>query len=491
MADISEEIQAIEQARFGPDVRGAIVDALEAMNENAEAAESWATGGSGGTPSATNNAKYYAEQAAEAVEDVTILKTTSLQYKGAYPDNSDVNNCGQNTVYTLQGNYTYTNKPPVTSGTIATIGVYGATNTSVQICIEFNTGVYYYRNKVSGTWRDWLVPDDHISIKYKGTYPNNSDVNNCEQNTIYTLAGSYTYDNKPPIASGTIVTIGVYGATNTSVQICIEFSTGYYYYRNKASGSWSPWINPNDNRYAKMFIKGNSIMVGSVWTLRNGAVSLHHYPSAWGNAPYSVVAKRFNISQQNVNDNILHSSTGFLFVPTNPSTGEPETSGSFLDNIIGNESLDIPAADLTNTDYLMTHFWFRDLMNYQIGSTSSTEGDGSLAGGVKTLVDFLNANYPETRLILVSVPPCDTSISIGGNPFTKSYTYGTIQELDTVMHQLAETYHFKYIDWQNMNLSYYYQKYTGGIYNDTKLNNVHANNEDTYRMMGEYLAEHL
>lgn len=62
MADISTELAAIQNAVYGEEVRGAIIDALEAMNESADSAEMWATGGTGGTASATNNAKYYSEQ---------------------------------------------------------------------------------------------------------------------------------------------------------------------------------------------------------------------------------------------------------------------------------------------------------------------------------------------------------------------------------------------------------------------------------------------
>lgn len=70
MADITTDINKIKEAVYGEEVRGAIVNALLAMNEQAEEAEEWATGNeSGGTPSATNNAKYYAERAQQVVND--------------------------------------------------------------------------------------------------------------------------------------------------------------------------------------------------------------------------------------------------------------------------------------------------------------------------------------------------------------------------------------------------------------------------------------
>lgn len=83
MADISTELRAISEAVYGEQVRGAIVDALEAMNENAEAAEAWATGGSGGTAGAQNNAKYYAEQAAQSASTFDVDDTLSIEGKAA------------------------------------------------------------------------------------------------------------------------------------------------------------------------------------------------------------------------------------------------------------------------------------------------------------------------------------------------------------------------------------------------------------------------
>lgn len=83
MADISNELQAIMDAVYGEEVRGSIHDALEKMNENAEAAEAWATGGSGGTAGAQNNAKYYSEQAAQSASTFEVDDTLSIEGKAA------------------------------------------------------------------------------------------------------------------------------------------------------------------------------------------------------------------------------------------------------------------------------------------------------------------------------------------------------------------------------------------------------------------------
>lgn len=81
MADISNEIQKIGQAVYGEEVRGAIMDALEAMNTQAAAAQEWATGQDEPTaePGETNNAAYYAAQAAASAEDAETAAASGLK----------------------------------------------------------------------------------------------------------------------------------------------------------------------------------------------------------------------------------------------------------------------------------------------------------------------------------------------------------------------------------------------------------------------------
>lgn len=98
-----------------------------------------------------------------------------------------------------------------------------------------------------------------------------------------------------------------------------------------------------------------------------------------------------------------------------------------------------------------------------------------------SLLEYMKESNGQCQLILVGVPPVSSTI-YGDGVFNTAYPNGsTIEGLDAVMHELAEKYHFVYIDWQGLNLSYYYHDYSDGM-------NVHANNEDTYRAMGGYLG---
>ena len=85
MADIGNEIDAIRAAKVGEQVRGDIANALEKMNEQAAAAQEWATGEDDPTaePSATNNAKFYAEKAEESALMLTVDPTLSVSGRAA------------------------------------------------------------------------------------------------------------------------------------------------------------------------------------------------------------------------------------------------------------------------------------------------------------------------------------------------------------------------------------------------------------------------
>lgn len=455
------------------------------------------------------------ESAADAAD--AAAEAVSACYRGQLP-NGSLNDVAVNSLYMIStgGNYTELPEDGFT-GLLYTIG----SGVKVQYAFKFETGAYWYRRYAAGNWYGWCRPEYPAELTvtpyYRGQLPSGS-LNDVTANTLYLLATGSTYTELPEDGfEGILYTIGSGGIR---VQYAFKFNTGALWYRRKTAGTWYGWRRPeqqdlHDN--GKMFVKGNSIMVGSVHTYKasDGKVKFDHL-SDWGNSPYSVVAKRLNVSENGVNSNILLSSTGFMYRATDWIAAEGKPTGSFLDNIIGGtftqngETVTKAPVDLSDYDYLMLHFFKDDLNKIPIGDENSTAvtdealadydaaltaGTLKLAGGVIRLVQYLNENYPHCRLILVGAPPVDTDIVPGGNPFSKTYTGSgvsqTSAQLDTLMHTLAEREKFVYIDWQEMKLSYYYQRYTGATVEGTKINNVHANNDNTYRQMGEYLAEHI
>lgn len=212
---------------------------------------------------------------------------------------------------------------------------------------------------------------------------------------------------------------------------------------------------------AKMLSFGNSILTGSV-----AIDGSYDHLSSYENTPYGCIARSLGISKNNVTHTLMDS-TGIVH-----DVGR----GSFR-TVIKN-------TDLTGCDYLLTQFSSTDLNDKTIGTLDDTSDSDSLAGAVIDIVNYMKTSNSLCQLILISAPPVSYNYT-GRSVFTHVYSGGNnVLELDKLMHELANKYRFLYVDWQGLNLSYYYQDYTDGY-------NVHANNEETYRTMGDYLAANV
>lgn len=209
---------------------------------------------------------------------------------------------------------------------------------------------------------------------------------------------------------------------------------------------------------------GNSILTGAVYT----DAGVYDYLAKYDDATYAQIAKALNVPKNNV-DHTLRSDAGLL----------AENSGHY--NFLGT----IKSGSLEGYDYLLTHFWVSDMNQYPIGSIDSTSGDGTLAGAVVELVNYINSSNGLCKLILVSVPPVAT-IQTGATAFTANFVNGSnLKQLDELMQKLAYKLHFIYIDWQSLAMAYHYDDYR------CVSGNVHAGSPVTYRTMGEYLARRV
>ena len=379
----------------------------------------------------------------------------STTYNSILSSGSDLNNLPIQSIYLVTENAA-SNTPVSDSGFVYTIGEYGGS--TEQLYIRYSDGRTWYRPRnINGEWGSWISND----VRYEEILAQGADLNNVIEQSIYLCVEPLDYVNIPTNNSGLLYTIG---STTNAMQLYIELYTGKTHFRRRNYlGDWDNWIKNtslNDgNNYANMYSIGNSILTGSVWL--NGE---YNHLSAYGNAPYSVVANAISIPKENVTHKLV-SGTGLIY-----NNGE----GSFLDNI--------KKVDLKSYDVLLTHFYTQDMnVEFNIGNIDSASGDGTLAGAVIELLNYIKTSNSMCQLILASVVPVSTTI-YGDNVFTGTYPNGSsIKELDVLMKELANKYHFIYIDWQDLNISYNYHDYTDGL-------NVHANNENTYRIMGAYLG---
>ena len=303
-----------------------------------------------------------------------------------------------------------------------------------------------------------LEPGKTYELIYKNYNAENTNV--IFQIIYKDVDGGVTYNTYTAGTTFTIpedtvgITCRLYVAQNTSISnnlLNVEIRTV------------SKAIEAN-NTNLKLYGVGSSFLRGSIWP--NGVYS---HLSAYGDSPFGILATSLNIPQSNV-EFILKSSTGLLYDAGN---------GNILNTILN--------TDISKYDYILTQVNRPDMGvetdGYPIGTMSSTAGDGSIAGAVLTLLNYMHSDSPTATLILVSAPPSDPRTNYSYDKvFTGVYRNGSsIHDLDVLMHQMAAKYNFIYIDWERLNISYYYRDFCYS-------SNLHSETDNVPRAMGAYLA---
>lgn len=349
-------------------------------------------------------------------------------------------------------------------------GSLAASKTSIlNVCydkVNFPTGF-----SAGGTYAVMLRLADPTSLYYLRavTYTSSSDngtaVLEAFINNGYCL-GVFTI---PSNATGIAIRAQRMNTTSSAVTIndsleffCLDVGSKEGAFLRDAIAAISGNVN------AKLLSIGNSFMTGSVW--RNNA---YDHLVSFENSVYGQIAMSMCIPQANVR-NELYSSTGLVSAPT---SGD---NGSFMDIIT--------ARNLTSYDYLVTLFNSTDISNNALGTANATDNDGTLAGAVIHLVNYITSSNGKCKLILLSVPPYSSDPAKSGvNTFSGNWPYGySIGDLDAVMAQLAKKHHFVYVSWQDNPMSYHYTDYMDILSGSTGIR--HANDDSVYRAMGEYAA---
>ncbi len=221
----------------------------------------------------------------------------------------------------------------------------------------------------------------------------------------------------------------------------------------------------SDRSFSKtMKTIGNSFTQGAVW-LNN---SFDHFAdinkTVYGNIGEALGVDIFN------NIARYYSSTGILY---------DAGYNNFKNLITQYTSID-------GFDYLMTIFSGNDLNNFDLGNINSEANDGTLAGAIRHIAEWIHSTNDKCELILLSVPPYSAdSPHTGPTVFTGNWARGySIADLDELMYQMSKKYHFIYISWQDLNMSYHYMDFADYQSGYTGLR--HAASDDVYRTLGIY-----
>lgn len=379
-----------------------------------------------------------------------------IKMGGVLGANTDYNTLTPNTIFIDANAPGITNRPnSLNTFYVLTIGS-GVTLT--QYAITYESGETYFRTRNTvGNWSAWVNAHKSGVLAWGGTLPNGANYDTLQTLNIFADTLETTINKPYP---GTFYTYKL-GTGPAYGQYAFDYLTGdYVYRRQKVDGSFGSWVTHSQggNPHATALVFGNSILFGSVWI--NDA---YNHLSDYYNAPYGCICHAMGIPKPNVKQTLL-SNTGLLVDGGN---------GNFLNKIIN--------SDLTKIDCVVTQLYQQDMRQFPVGDLSSAPSAVTIVGGIKTILNYIKASSPQTQFVLVSVPPVDSTIS-GENVFSGKYPNGSsLSELDNIVKTLAEQEHFVYCTWEGLELSYTYHTYTDN-------NNGHANNENTYRIMGAHVG---
>lgn len=218
----------------------------------------------------------------------------------------------------------------------------------------------------------------------------------------------------------------------------------------------------------KMFSVGNSFLTG-ICTENNHITETCKYKDA----PYAQVAMVLGISEDNVN-HVVHTNTAFAW----PSTNYDSHSDVILDT------------DLSGYDYVLSHFNSTDLKK-QLGTVNADGTGETLADAVVRVVNYIKTSKYICKLILLGTPPYSSQVA-GPNIFTSPQgTLGnTLDDMDNLMSALALKYHFIYVGWQDLELSYHYMDFADNFVDPT-VDSRHLTSVESYRAVGEYAANQI
>ena len=228
-------------------------------------------------------------------------------------------------------------------------------------------------------------------------------------------------------------------------------------------------VNSYQNK--KLYSLGNSFLTGIVYT--NGRESGR---CTFKDAIYGQIAMSLGIGEEETN-HIYHGNTGFI----SPSTTSPYIYDSHSDIICD--------TDMSGYDYCLTHFNGSDLR--KVLGTVNADGTGTtLADAVVRVVEHIRDNKWICKLIIMGTPPYSADYAGDDIFITPQGTSGnSINDMDDLMYAMAKKYHFIYVSWQDLEISYHYMDFADYHTGDTGAR--HASSVDTYRALGEFAATQI
>lgn len=384
-----------------------------------------------------------------ALEDV-------LCYYGVLPSGILLSDVPVQTIYLVTANYRPSDLPVDANGYIETVGTtYSKLQTFTTI-----TGKYQYmRSWNNDAWSGWTEVSNNNSIHYIGAMASPDLLSGLEDQTIAIINSSYTPSDAPISGKGFVLTIG-----DSTYRKQIYYGRIYYERSWLASNEWGGWFNGyelNGNPSAEALFVINGYIAG------DKSVSGVTSRASRDNTPTQIMAKGMNCNGFTVIEN---GPAGFVYAPTGTR----------------NHATMINLQPIRDYSVIVTNLHFSDMSaNIQLGSTSSSPNDGTIAGTVKWLCNRIKTVNPNAQLVILGLLPV-TQYHTGDNVYAdNTWDNGsTLNALEALMLELASIYHFTYISWKDWWMTYHYPEQCDG-------SAVLPNNENTIRYLGAYASAHI
>lgn len=225
------------------DIAGQLADALEDLNAwYTEHIEDLGTALAGAIADFGTAAEAKARTTIDSIpSDYSTFYAQALKYLGSLPAASDCDTLDGDTIYyAAAGNAAHV--PVNVAGFIFTVGNVQSVATQIFVTTEQYNSRMYVRRHVNAGWQNWKYQRD----MYMGNFPNNSDLNNCEANTIWFKQNALTCANCPTTGPGFVYTFGDLTTIGQQIFLTLNATGNNFYLRRKTSTGWGSWGDITD-----------------------------------------------------------------------------------------------------------------------------------------------------------------------------------------------------------------------------------------------------
>jgi len=369
MADISTELQAINNAKFGREVRYSIYQAIDKINTVAEGAETTA-----------NSMQAHIDE----------LHDNALVAYARIGDGDDLDN------YITPGTWYWTtevipaNLPPNMSvGRLVVFGSPSATMvTKIQLAMGYGKCYYRYGRISEGVaqWSRWA----QVLTSALNTIGASTDLND------YTGLEMAFWNGAKPINSPDTATVGriiCFGSssetTTTKVQLAIT-STGAYYRIGTSPSAWGAWQD-----FGKVAEKKKYVAIGASTTVgRDGSGNTAERPYPW----WVGVIGNFEVHNLAVSgtDFVQRGSAGtnYMDVLTSSANAALLSDADLITVWMGTNDADINPLGVYDDYYAFT----------PSVSTEDLYADCTKAGAMNFIIKYVSENFPKAQLMFVLGP---------------------------------------------------------------------------------------